>query len=228
MCGYLCNYSYLWKLCINRVIIQNTVNPRLCNYTSEIMQWHPWTTHQHQQPYRHGDETVPQIAASAPNENQMLQAPHMKYLEGDENDLIFLCTHNGKIGYRWLLSESCNISGGWDGRSVRIISSSLHVNCNDCTMTKNPTGDELCLTSVGFCHDHLALYQWNCTCGWLQYSESLPERERRIIIHPLLFFVLLFWGGHNWVKSQNTQIPSSLFYFNFHQRHVSIFLSLPF
>ncbi len=51
--------------------------------------------------------------------------------------LIFLCTYNGKIGYRWLLSQSCNISGGWDGRSVRIISSSLHVNCNDCTMTNH-------------------------------------------------------------------------------------------
>lgn len=54
------------------------------------MQWHPWATHQHQQPYRHGDETLPQIAASAPNENQMLQAPHMKYLERDENDCVHI------------------------------------------------------------------------------------------------------------------------------------------
>lgn len=67
MCGYLCNSTYLLKLCINHVIIQNIVDPRLSICTSEIMQWHPWATHQHQQPYRHGDETVPQIAASAPN-----------------------------------------------------------------------------------------------------------------------------------------------------------------
>lgn len=64
------------------------------------MECHPWATHQHQQPYHHGDETVPQIVASATNENQMLQAPHIQYLERDENDLIFLCTHNGKIGHR--------------------------------------------------------------------------------------------------------------------------------
>lgn len=203
MCRYLCNSSYLLKLYINRVIIQNTVKPRHCNHTSEINAMAPVGHTPTSTTVSAWRRNCAANCSLSPKWEPNASSPTMKYLERDENDLIFIFTHNGKIGYRWLLSESCNISGGWDGRSVRIILSSLHVNCNDCSMT-NTAGDELWLTSVEFLSWPfgslpMKLHLWLTLIHWI----TPWERERRIIIHPLLFFVLLFEGATTESKYTN-------------------------